>query len=141
MIKSSFPMPPMIERNRDERMPFAGPGMAVKGLGQPLDQPPLLVIFVPVLEADDGLAHLPFRAIPGPRPLEMPLLIYTMVTKKSRALAFERGIRIPALSADRALNSHRFRLGALRPGKGQVQGALGPVPGAGVGAVSGTTEG
>ena len=62
----------MIERNRDERVPFTRPGMEVKGLRQPLDQPSVLVIFVPVLEADDRVEDLAIGAVTGARPLKMP---------------------------------------------------------------------
>ena len=127
----------MVERHRDERVPLAGLGMFVKGLGQPSDQPPLLVIFVPVLEADNRVEDLPLRAITRSRPLEMPLFLQTMVANESRVVACQGGVGITALLAKRPLDPHRFRLRILGPGKGQIQGALAPIPRVG----SGETEG
>ena len=145
LVKSALPMPSMIERNRDERVPFAGLGMAVKGLGQPSDQRPLLVILVPILEADNGVEDLPLGAITGPRPFEMPCSLRTMGTKESRVVAFQGGIGVTALLTKRRVNPHRFRRRAFGPGKSQIQCALSPVPrpgaGAAVDAVSGKTEG
>ena len=89
----------------------------------------MAVIFVPVLEADDRLENLPLRAIPGPRPLEMPSFLHTMVTKKRGMMGFQGGVRITALFAKRPLDPHGFLEWTFRPGKGQVQGAFAPVSG------------
>ncbi len=127
----------MIERNRHERMPWARLRMLVKGLGQPLDQPPLLVILIAILETNDGFADLALRAVSGACPFEMPLFLRTIVANESGLMELQGGIGITALLAKRALDPHGFRLRAFGPGKGEIQGAFGPVPGV----LSGKTEG
>ena len=127
----------MIERNRDKSVPIAGLNMFVEDLSQPSDQPSLLIVFISILEADDGIADLTFRAIAGPRPFEMPLFLHTIVTEKSRVVGFQAGIGITALPAKRRFNSHRFRRRGFVPGKSQIQGAFGPVPHAGSGEMEG----
>jgi len=120
---------PMVKRNRHQGIPIPSPRMAVKRLRQPRDQPPSLIIFIPVLEPDDGIEHLPFGPVTGPGPLEMPMAIHTMGTEKIGFNRLQARKRIAALSAKRLLDRHRLRRLRIRPRKSQIQGALAPVAG------------
>jgi len=131
----------MVERHRDESVPLAGSDMVVEGLGQPVDQPRPLIIFVAVLETDNGIPHLPLGAIAGSRPLEMPGSISTVGATESCVMAFQGRIRITALPAKRRFDPDRLGFRDLRPGEGQIQRAFAPVPREGIGAASGEMEG
>lgn len=137
LVKSALPPPPMIKRNRDKRVPFPRPRMVVKGLRQPLDQPSLLVILVPILETDNRIEDLPLGPVTGPRPLEMPRSLCTVSANESRLMAFQGGIGITALPAKRRFDPHRLRRFAFGRGKSQIQCAFSPVPRAGPGEAEG----
>jgi hypothetical protein len=127
----------MIEWHRHQRVPIIPARMRLEGFHQPLHQPGPLVELVPILEADDRLAHLALRPIPGPRPLEMPLAIGAVRANEIRFLDFQRGKGKAALPAKRSLDPRRLGLARLRPRKGQIQGAPGPLPRAGSGEMEG----
>jgi len=126
----------MIERNRDKGMPFARLRMLIEGLRQPADQSRLLIIFVAVLEADNGFADLALGAVTGPGPFKMPLFLHAMIAQESSGMPFQRGIGITALFAEGRLDPHRLRLRTFGPRKGEIQGAFAPFPREGAGAVS-----
>ena len=103
--------------------------MLIKCLNQPFGQTAKLIILIPVLEPNHGLEHLPFRPVSGPRPLEVPLLVNTVVAKEIVTLLFHGGERLAALLAVGLFDPDRFSFGALRPGKGEIQEAFAPVSG------------
>src|ERR1700760_941450 len=107
--------------------------MLVKSLGQPFDQLPVPIVFLPVLKADDCFHNLPLGAIARAAPLKMPRLGLAVVTAKVGAVGIEIRERLSALLAIRQFNGNGLRFQTLRPGKSQVKGALSPL--------SGTSEG
>jgi len=129
LVESALAMPPMIERHGDKGIPFAGPGMLVKGLGEPSNELALPIILIAIFEADDGIEDLSLGAITGARPFEMPFAVRAVSAKESGVVAFERGIGIAALLAKGALDPHRLIRRGFRPREGQIQRAFAPFAG------------
>jgi hypothetical protein len=137
LIKSAFAATAMVERHRHEGMPLFRRGMRIEGFGQPFHQARILVILILVLEAKNRFAHLAVGAVSGTRPLKVPLVFRAIGANESRVDGIKRWKGIAALPAIRRLDPHRSGLGTFRPGEREVQRALGPVAGAGVGCTEG----
>lgn len=77
-----------------------------------------MIIFVAILEADDGIKDLAIRAVSGPRPLIMPILRGAMPAVEGGFMDFQRGIGITATLAKRTLDGDGVSGVGFRPGKG-----------------------
>ena len=137
LVETAIPVAPVVQGHRDQGVPRFRPRVVVIGLGQPADEPAVLVILVVVLETEHRLEHLPLRAIGRARPTEMPTLLRASLAHDGRVDALEPGERLAALPAEGRRDGDGGGLRAFLPREGEVQRGFAPVPGVG----SGTMEG
>jgi len=69
----------MIEGDGDEGIPFCGFCVTIEGLGQPRNELGVVEIFIPVLEADDGVEDLAIGEEAGAGPFEVPVVLGAVV--------------------------------------------------------------
>ena len=127
----------MIERHGDQGVPRFGPRVRVIRLGQPINEPSILIVLVIVFETEHRLEHLPLGAIGRAGPKEIPALLGASLADDGRVDPLETGKRFAALPAERRDDAQRLGLRAFLPREGEVQRGLAPVPGAGSGMIEG----
>ncbi len=103
-------------------------------MGQPFNKVLKVMVFVPILKADDGIEDLAIGMVTGAVRLEVPVVPHAIgADEVGGGVGLQVGKGLTALTAVGSLDGRGLRKRIFGPGKDQVQGAVGPF--------SGTTDG
>lgn len=130
LVEASLPLPSVIEWDGDESVPFAVAHMLIVSFGEPFSELFEVVVFLPVLEPDDGIDDLAVDLITGPVPFEMPVVPGAVgANEVGGGIGLEAGEGFTALAAKGGFNPDGRGQGRFRPREGKVQGAVDPFSG------------
>jgi hypothetical protein len=105
LVETSFALAPVIEGYGYEGIPFAGLSVLVISMGQPFNEVLKVIVFVPILESDDGIEDLAIGVVTGAVEFEMPIVPHAVgADEVGGGIGLQAGKGLTALAAVRSFD-------------------------------------